>query len=323
MLAVETKSLRLSYGKGSLALGGIDLSIEPGELFGLLGPNGAGKSTALKVLATILRPSGGSARVMGIDVARYPGRARRVLGFVPQDSGVDPYLTGFQNIYFHARIHGLRHRAARQRAGELLEEVGLGGRGGEKARVYSGGMRKLLDVACAFVHRPQVVLMDEPTLGLDLRSRNAVWGLVEELRRVNGAAVVLTTHYLWEADALCDRVAMLERGRLTIEGKPSDLKRASRTELVAFEMEGSAAALSLAQERIASLGCLRHLVNEDGVWVAAVAEGASAIPLIVEAARESGARVVRARVDREGLDGIFLESTGGAGRRGEPVAKSP
>ncbi|HET6449892.1 MAG TPA: ABC transporter ATP-binding protein [Spirochaetia bacterium] len=319
MVAIETRSLRLRYGNAP-ALDGIDFSVHTGELFGLLGPNGAGKSTALKVLATILRPTSGSAHLMGIDVASHAGEARRLTGFIPQECGIDPSLTGLQNVYFHARIHGLSGRAARERARELLESVGLRGRGGEKARVYSGGMRKLLDIACAMVDRPRVILMDEPTLGLDPRSRRAVWDLVEDLRKAEGTAVLLTTHYLSEADALCDRVAILEHGCIAAQGTPGELRRATPAELVTVQMEGSADDLARARQGLAVLWSLKESTRGNKVCVAAVADAESAIPVIVETVRQAGARVVRTRVERRGLDGIFLDSTeeappGGGARR--------
>ncbi len=315
MNRIEVEGLSKAYRGGSVALSGVSFSVAEREVFGLLGPNGAGKSTALRILATILEPSGGCARVMGADVASEGARARRAFGFVPQDTAVDACLSGYENVYLHSRLHGLSRKDAKERTTEILAFMGLEKRSGERALSYSGGMRKRLDISCALIHRPSVLLLDEPTLGLDIWSRHEIWEAVDRMKAVTGVSVLLSTHYLEEADSLCDRVAILREGCIAVEGRPGELKDEAGCELVALSISGGAEAIAAAVAAMRVARGIRELRVAGGELVAAVASGETAIPLLVEAARAAGARVDRVRVERPGLEGVFMRATGGSERK--------
>ena len=219
---VEAVGLHKRFGS-TWALRGIDLAIQPGTIHGLLGPNGAGKTTLVRILATLLRPDAGTARVGGFDVAREPERVRPLIGLTGQDAAVDEELTGHENLLLIARLLELPRRHARRRAGELLERFDLVEAGGRSLKSYSGGMRRRLDVAASLLGRPQVLFLDEPTTGLDPRSRGDVWQLVRGLV-AEGASVLLTTQYLEEADQLATEIAVIDRGRVIEHGTPAALK---------------------------------------------------------------------------------------------------
>src|SRR5205823_5785388 len=211
-------------------------SVREGEIFGLLGPNGAGKSTTVRVLVTLTAPDGGTGAVAGHDVVREPAAVRRAIGYVPQSSGIDPRATGRENLLLQGRIHGMKGNALRSRIDELLEIVGLGDAAHRLVDGYSGGMRRRLDIALGLVHRPSVLFLDEPTTGLDPEARVAMWEEVQRLARHESLTILLTTHYLEEADQLADRLAIVSRGQVVVEGSPEELKRGLHGELVTVEL---------------------------------------------------------------------------------------
>jgi len=221
-LAIEATGLTKAYG-GTRVLGGVDLRVPPGSVFALLGPNGAGKTTLVRILSTLLRPDGGRARVAGFDVAAQRHEVRRRISLTGQYVALDELLTGAENLAMMARLSGLRGRAARHRAGELLARFGLAGAGRRRVASYSGGMRRRLDLAASLVGRPSVIFLDEPSTGLDLPSRQAMWEVIGELAG-SGVTVFLTTQYLEEADRLATRVAVLDGGRIVAEGTAAGLK---------------------------------------------------------------------------------------------------
>ncbi len=220
--AIVTEGLRKTFDD-VVALDGVDLAVEKGTAFGLLGPNGAGKTTAVRILTTILEPDGGTARVLGRDVTRESEEVRASIGLAGQYAAVDENLTGRENLRMVGRLTQLPKRLVRARADELLEQFELTAAANRPVRTYSGGMRRRLDVAAALLGRPQVLFLDEPTTGLDPRSRNELWRVIDELVAV-GSTVLLTTQYLEEADRLADRVAVLDQGRVIADGTPAQLK---------------------------------------------------------------------------------------------------
>jgi ABC-2 type transport system ATP-binding protein len=223
---VEAEDLTRTFG-AMTALDGASFTVYRGEIFGLLGPNGAGKTTAMRILLTLLRPTTGRARVAGLDVAANGRQVRAVTGWVPQDRTVDPLLTTQENVTFMAGMYHLSAKDGRRRAAQLLRQADLDEHKGRLARDLSGGMRRKLEVAMSLVNVPAVLFLDEPTLGLDISARRALWDYVRQIRET-GSTIVLTTHYLDEADRLCDRVAIVDRGRIRATGTPADLKEQYR-----------------------------------------------------------------------------------------------
>src|SRR5438067_7245 len=219
MDAIVAEDLRKRY-RAVQALDGVSFAVREGEVFGLLGPNGAGKSTSVRVLTTLTRPDSGRAFVAGEDVARNPNRVRRAIGYVAQDSGVDWEATGRENLLLQGRIHGMAGALLRRRVDELLELVGLSDAADRTARGYSGGMKRRLDLATGLVHKPRVLFLDEPTTGLDPEARAAMWVEVERLAQQESLTILLTTHYLEEADQLAGRIAIVRRGQVVVEGRP-------------------------------------------------------------------------------------------------------
>ena len=239
--AIEARHLVKTYavrGKkhGIRALDGLDISVPRGMIYGLLGPNGAGKSTTVKILTSLARPDAGTARVEGIDVLARPGQVRHMIGVVAQRSGADPTATGRENLILQGQLYGLRGGAARARADELLGHFGLAEAAGRLVKTYSGGMQRRLDVALGLMHRPAVLFLDEPTTGLDPESRAAMWQEIARLAGSEGITVLLTTHYLEEADRLASRLAIVDRGRVVTSGTPDELKGELRGDAVHVEL---------------------------------------------------------------------------------------
>jgi ABC-2 type transport system ATP-binding protein len=221
--AVSIHDLHVRFGE-TTAVEGVDLEVAPGEVFGLLGPNGAGKTTTIRVLTTLLPATSGSATVFGVDVARHPMDVRRLLGFVPQQLSADAALTGRENVSLFARLFDVPRRTRPGVVAEMLDTMGLGDSADRLVSTYSGGMIRRLELAQALVNRPRLLVLDEPTIGLDPIARSSVWERIERLRAETGMTVLLTTHYMDEADALCDRIALMHRARLRALGTPDGLK---------------------------------------------------------------------------------------------------
>ena len=224
--AIAAEGLAKRYANGTEAVRGISFRVRAGEVFGLLGPNGAGKSTTMAMLGTLVRPTTGRAIVAGHDVAAEPRLVRRRIGFAMQEVGVDDLATGGELLVLHGRLHGLSGREAARRAALLLELFAMQDAARWRLGEYSGGMRRRVDLASALIHLPEVVFLDEPTEGLDPHARSAIWDALERLNDALGMTVMLTTHYMEEADRLCDRIAIVDHGRIVVEGTPEELKRA-------------------------------------------------------------------------------------------------
>jgi ABC-2 type transport system ATP-binding protein len=292
------------------ALDGVTFSVRDGEVFGLLGPNGAGKSTTVRVLTTLTLPDSGRAFVAGEDVARHPNRVRRSIGYVAQDSGVDWEATGRENLLLQGRIHGMSGAQLRRRVDELLELVGLRQAADRIARGYSGGMKRRLDVAIGLVHKPRVLFLDEPTTGLDPEARAAMWAEIERLAEQESLTILLTTHYLEEADRLAGRVAIVSRGKVVVEGTPEELKAGLRGESVSVELQeangGLADAAAVVRQAVAATE-----VHVEGQLVRVrVPNGAHAIPVILSTLDDRGFAVASVTTARPSLDDVYLHYTG-------------
>ncbi|WP_197278653.1 ATP-binding cassette domain-containing protein [Pseudanabaena sp. 'Roaring Creek'] len=220
---IETRSLTRDFGQRRV-VDSINLQVKAGEIFGLLGPNGAGKSTTIKMLTTLLPPSSGSATIAGLDIIHQPSEIRRAIGYVPQSLSADGSLTAYENLLIFSKLYDIPHKYRASRINDVLEFMGLTEAAHRLVRQYSGGMIRRLEVAQSMLHQPQVLFLDEPTVGLDPLARSYVWALVQQLRENYGTTIILTTHFLEEADSLCDRVAIMQVGKVVVTGVPSELK---------------------------------------------------------------------------------------------------
>ncbi|KKD04420.1 daunorubicin resistance protein DrrA family ABC transporter ATP-binding protein [Streptomyces sp. WM6386] len=328
--AVAARQLIKTYPGDVTALNGMDITVEPGTVFGLLGPNGAGKSTTVKILTTLARPDSGTATVAGHDVLRHPGRVRRAIGVVAQNSGADPGATGRENLRLQGRLYGLRGAGLDRRVAELLDRFTLTDAADRRAKGYSGGMRRRLDVALGLVHRPEVLFLDEPTTGLDPEARSAMWDEIGRLSGEEGLTILLTTHYLEEADRLAERVAIVDRGRVVVEGTPDSLKGELHGDAVHLELRSGLgeAGRTLLRSALGGLPGV-HEVLVDGHRVSVRADdGAAAVPALLGALERAGVDVAAATVARPSLDDVYLRYTGrryseaeaaeGAGEAGRP-----
>ena len=306
--AIQAESLVKTYPKGVTALDGLSFAVAPGSVFALLGPNGAGKSTAVKILTTLTTPDAGHATVAGIDVLAQPDAVRRTIGVVAQGSGVDIQATGRENLRLQGQIHGIRGRALEERAQELLERFGLADAADRVARGYSGGMQRRLDIAMALVHDPAVLFLDEPTTGLDPEVRADMWSEIGVLARERGKTVLLTTHYLEEADQLAERVAIVDRGQVVAEGTPDALKRELRGDAIHVDLERESN--GRVTSALAALDAVRDVTVEGRVLRARADDGGRAVPLVLQALEAGGVAVSSVRVARPSLDDVYLKYTG-------------
>ena len=304
------------YPGGVTALDGLAFSVEAGTIFGLLGPNGAGKSTTVKILTTLSRPNAGTARVAGIDVIRDPERVRRSIGSVGQRIAVDRDATGRENLGLEGRIRGLRGAELRQRIDELLDRFGLRSAADRLARTYSGGMQRKLDVAMGLIHRPRVLFLDEPTTGLDPEARAELWAEIGRLTREDGLTILLTTHYLEEADRLASRLAIVDKGRIVAAGSPDELKAELRGDAIFVELIDGGTHERAVTALAGVPGLSESLV--DGRSLRARADrGASAVPAVLSALDGAGIGVASVTVSRPSLDDVYLRHTGRAFRQTE------
>jgi ABC-2 type transport system ATP-binding protein len=307
MDAIVAEDLHKRY-KAVQALDGLSFAVRDGEVFGLLGPNGAGKSTTVRVLTTLTQSDSGRASVAGEDVVAHPARVRRSIGYVAQDSGVDWDATGRENLLLQGRIHSMAGAPLRARVDELLELVGLSEAADRIARGYSGGMKRRLDIAIGLVHKPKVLFLDEPTTGLDPEARASMWVEVERLAQAENLTILLTTHYLEEADRLAERVAIVSRGRVVVEGTPEELKDGLQGESVSVELAEQNGRVADAERIVAGIG---SEVNVEGQVVRArVPNGAQAIPVILGALDDAGIEVASVTTARPSLDDVYLHYTG-------------
>jgi ABC-2 type transport system ATP-binding protein len=306
--AIEARDLQRSFKGGIHAVRGIDLEVAPGEVYGFLGPNGAGKSTTVRMLVTLLKPTGGRALVAGHDVANEPDAVRRKIGVALQDAALDGLMTGRELVELQATLHGIPARDVAARGRDLLERVGLSDAQDRRVATYSGGMRRRLDLAMALIHAPEVLFLDEPTTGLDPVSRLTLW---DEVRRLKdeGTTVFLTTQYLEEADQLADRVGIINQGVLVAEGTPAALKAQVGRPHLDLTFAGEQPDLDRAREVLTRFGDHRPATQDCHLSIA-LEHGAADIAPVVRALDEAGLTVKSLELVQPTLDDVFVEKTG-------------
>ena len=306
---IVTEALRRTFGKKNdvvEAVAGVDLRVEAGSIFGFLGPNGAGKTTTLRILATLLPPSSGVARVAGLDVATQAPDVRRRIGYVAQTGGTDPRMSGRGELVMQGRLFGLSGSDAHARATELLDALELADAADRPIETYSGGMRRRLDVGLGMVHRPVVLFLDEPTTGLDPQARARMWDEVRKLRD-GGTTVFLTTHYLEEADALCDRLAIIDHGRIVAGGTGAELKHAIAGDVITV---GVATSAELVRQLLEAQPFVREASIADGLIRLYVTDGEASLPAVLRLLDGQGLAPQTLSLHRPSLDDVFLRQTG-------------
>jgi ABC-2 type transport system ATP-binding protein len=307
-LAIEAAGLEKTYPRAVRALDGLSLSVQTGTIFGLLGPNGAGKSTTVRVLTTLTRPDRGSARVAGLDVLAEPRRVRQAIGVVNQKPGIDPEATGRENLVLQGEFYGITGSELKRRVDESLERFSLTSAAGRQVKTYSGGMQRRLDVAMGLLHRPQVLFLDEPTTGLDPEARAELWQEIERLAREELMTILLTTHYLEEADRLASQLAIVDRGRIVAEGTPDSLKSELHGDTIQVELgqpDGARAHVALAR-----VDDVSEVTVEAGTLRARARDGGAAIPGVLAALDAHGVPVASVMVARPSLDDVYLRHAG-------------
>ena len=306
---IETHGLRRVFkvrNRVVEAVAGVDLTVRQGEIFGFLGPNGAGKTTTLRMLSTLMPPSGGTAKVAGCDLSTQPGEIRNRIGYVGQSGGADREITGRRELVFQGRLYGLTREAASRRAEELIQMLELESCADRPGSTYSGGQKRRLDIGLGLVHDPRILFLDEPTTGLDPQSRARVW---DEVRRMHdrGTTVFLTTHYLDEADVLCDRIAIIDYGKIVAEGTPEELKRAVAGDVVTLTVDGDQ---HRALDLLKAQDFVRESRLEEGSVLLYVDRGEVAMPAILRLLDGAGLQLLTIGLHRPSLDDVFLRQTG-------------
>jgi ABC-2 type transport system ATP-binding protein len=305
--AIQTEGLVREFKKGPRAVDGIDLRVEPGEVYGFLGPNGAGKSTTVHMLTTLLPPTAGRASVAGHDIVHEGAAVRAAIGAALQEAALDPFLTGREHLRLQTGLHGMTGAEARERSTELLERVGLAQAADRRVRGYSGGMKRRLDLALALVHRPRILFLDEPTTGLDVQSRSALWEEVQRLAGDRGVTVFLTTQYLEEADVLADRVGIIDRGHIVAEGTPEELKdEIGRPSVEATPRDPGR--LGHTREVLARFG--EAVTGSPKGAAVRLAGGDAQLAEVVRALDSEGIEIEELQLHAPTLDDVFLAKTG-------------
>jgi len=306
---IEAHDLVKTYPPGVRALDGLSIAIQAGEVFGLLGPNGAGKSTAIKILTTLARPDSGTATVAGHDVAKNPDRVRRAIGVVSQRSGTDPLASGRDNLTLQGHLYGLGRASLKRRVAELLDRFDLGDAADRAVKTYSGGMARRLDVALGLVHSPSILFLDEPTTGLDPEARAALWHEIGRLSANEQLTILLTTHYLEEADRLADRLAIVDQGRVVVTGTPDALKGELRGDAIHVELR-SGATEETVRHAIATVPGIRDITLDGRLLSARADDGAASVPGVLSALDRSASPVASVTVARPSLDDVYLRHVG-------------
>lgn len=307
MDAIVVDNLTKTYKNGVQALSGVSFTVKPGEIFGLLGPNGAGKSTTVRILSTLSQPDGGQAFVAGHNVVSEPQAVRHSIGVVAQSSGVDVWGTGRENLTLQANIQRVPSSEIKDRVSQLLEWVGLSDAADRLVNTYSGGMKRRLDIAIGLVHEPAVLFLDEPTTGLDPESRSALWRDLVRLREERELTVLLTTHYLEEADRLCDRLAIVDHGQVVVEGTPANLKSQILGDTVTIELASQPRAVV---DILQPLEGVLEVIPNGTTVITRVTQGATAVPALITALEHAGVTAQAVTLSRPSLDDVYLHHTG-------------
>jgi len=310
---IKVEGLTKVFNHSLTAVDHIDFNVKHGEIFGFLGPNGAGKTTTISMLITVLRPTSGKATVLGGDIAKQSLQVRGSIGVVPQEYTADEDLTGYENIMLCADLYGIPRSVSKKRATELLQLVELTGFKDKRVQIYSGGMRRRLELACGLINRPKLLFLDEPTLGLDVQTRAATWNYVKMLKKELGMTLFLTTHYLEEADALCDRIAIIDNGKIVVIGTPTDLKDSLGGDIITLAIQKDTDITDL----ISRIEHVKEVKKENGSYTIKSANGEVTAPLIIEALRKNGHVVTKLSLTKPTLNEVYLQYTGKSMRDAE------
>ena len=306
MEIVNVKNLSKIFDKEIVAVDNVSFQVKKGEIFGFLGPNGAGKTTTIKILTTLLQPTKGQVNIASFDVVKNPDGVRSSIGIVPQALTLDDDLKGMTNLLLSAKLYHVPDKIAKERANELLELVGLKDAAGRDVSTYSGGMRKRLELIIGLIHNPKVLFLDEPTLGLDIQTRSVIWNYLKKLNKENGLTIFITTHYLEEADLLCDRIAIIDQGEVLIEDTPSNLKQKLGGDIIEISVDNHVKA----KELISELDYVEKIdVVEEKLRIKAE-KGDEVLPLLLEICKVNSIKVKTVSLSRPSLDEVFLEYTG-------------
>jgi ABC-2 type transport system ATP-binding protein len=310
---IKVENLTKVYNHSLTAVDHISFDVKAGEIFGFLGPNGAGKTTTISMLITVLKPTEGKATILGNDIAKQSLGVRSSIGVVPQEYTADEDLTGYENIVLCADLYGIPRSISKKRALELLQLVELTPFKNKRVQTYSGGMRRRLELACGLINRPKLLFLDEPTLGLDVQTRAATWNYVKMLKKEYGMTLFLTTHYLEEADALCDRIAIIDHGKIVVTGTPSELKDSLGGDIITLSIQGDIDITDL----IARIKHVKEVKKENGSYLIKSENGEATAPLVIEALRDNGHLVTKLALTKPTLNEVYLEYTGKSMRDAE------
>ncbi len=307
MYSIETKSLTKSF-RGVTAVDDISFSVETGEIFGFLGPNGAGKSTTMMILTTLLKPTSGQALISGFDVTNNSKQVRENIGYVQQETTVDEYLTGRENLLLQAKLNHIPKKQINSRIDEVLELIELSDKQDEPVVTYSGGMRKRLDIAGGLLHRPKVLFLDEPTVGLDIQTRRKIWEYIKKIHEEFEMTIFLSTHYMEEADQLCDRIGIIDRGKIQVIDSPENMKNAMGNEVISIVVpEKNHDSLLDEMKKIESV----KKINEDGTKLTLfVSNGTEVIPKIFQISSKLDIKIISISLTQPTLDDVFISYTG-------------
>jgi ABC-2 type transport system ATP-binding protein len=303
---IKVEGLTKVFNHSLKAVDHINFSVKQGEVFGFLGPNGAGKTTTINMLITIMKPTEGKASILGCDIAKQSNEVRSSIGLVPQEYTADDDLTGFENILLCADLYGIPRETSKKRAAELLQLVELTEFKDKKVQTYSGGMRRRLELASGLINRPKVLFLDEPTLGLDVQTRAATWNYIKTLKKEYGMTLFMTTHYLEEADSLCDRIAIIDHGKIIVVGTPTDLKDSLGGDIITLSIEKEVDITEL----IKGIVHVKEVKKDNGSYMIKSESGEATAPLIIEALRKANHVVTRLSLTKPTLNEVYLQYTG-------------